>query len=137
MVLVLLAAFRHHGVPASFLWLPLLIAIQLALVLGLTLPLATLSAFFHDVQHALPIVLMMLFYVSPVFYPASRVPPPLRPLYFLTPFASLLTAYQSALYDGRMPAPRHLALAAAAALFFLWTGHAIFRRYRALLPEIV
>lgn len=137
LVLALLAVFHHHGVPASFLWLPVLIALQLILVLGLTLPIATMSAFFHDVQHALPIFLMMLFYVSPVFYPASRVPAAMRPVYLLNPFASLLTAYQSALYLGQPPAPRDLALAAGAALFFLWIGHAVFRRYRALLPEIV
>ncbi|HTG32221.1 MAG TPA: ABC transporter permease [Thermoanaerobaculia bacterium] len=137
LVLILLAAFHHGGVPAGYLWLPALILLQVALVLGLTLPIATLSAFFHDVQHALPLGLMVLFYVSPVFYPASLVPERLRPWYQLNPFAGLLTAYQSALYQGHAPAPGPLALTAAEALVIAGIGYAIFRRYRALLPEIV
>jgi lipopolysaccharide transport system permease protein len=137
LVLILLTAFHHGGVPAGYLWLPALILLQVALVLGLTLPIATLSAFFHDVQHALPIGLMVLFYVSPVFYPASLVPERLRAWYQLNPFAGLLTAYQSALYQGHAPAPGLLALTAAEALVIAGIGYAIFRRYRALLPEIV
>jgi lipopolysaccharide transport system permease protein len=137
LVLALLALFHHHGVPASFLWLPPLTVLLFALVLGLTLPIATASAFFHDVQHALPIALMILFYVSPVFYPAGLVPAAVRPLYLLNPFASLLTAFQSVLYLGRSPEPRHLAFAAASCLVLGGIGYAIFRRYRALLPEIV
>jgi lipopolysaccharide transport system permease protein len=137
LVLVLLTVFHHHGVPADYLWLPLLLALQLLLVLGLTLPIATLSAFFHDVQHALPIALMVLFYVSPVFYPASLVPEAARAAYLLNPFAGLLTAYQSALYEGHAPALGPLALTAAETLAIFGVGYAVFRRYRGLLPEIV
>jgi ABC-type polysaccharide/polyol phosphate export permease len=137
LVLALLTAFHHEGVPAGYLWLPVLIALQLLLVLGLTLPIATASAFFHDVQHALPIALMMLFYISPVFYPARLVPEAMRPFYQLNPFAGLLTAYQSALYDGRSPALGPLAVTAVEALLISGVGYGVFRRYRALLPEIV
>jgi lipopolysaccharide transport system permease protein len=137
LVLLLLTVFHHGGVPASYLWLPVLIALQLALVLGLTLPIATLSAFFHDVQHALPLGLMVLFYVSPVFYPASLVPEAARAWYQLNPFAGLLTAYQSVLYQGHSPALGLLALTAGEALAIAGIGYAIFRRYRGLLPEIV
>jgi ABC-type polysaccharide/polyol phosphate export permease len=136
-VLVLLAAFHHGGVPASFLWVPVLVVLQLALVLGLTLPIATASAFFHDVQHAIPIGLMILFYASPVFYPARLVPEAVRPFFSLNPFAGLLTLYHSALYDGRSPDLGLLALTAAEALLIACIGYAIFRRYRALLPEII
>lgn len=137
LVLVLLTAFHHQGLPVGYLWLPVLLLLQAALVLGLALPLATLSAFFHDVQHALPIGLMVLFYASPVFYPASLVPERVRLLYQLNPFAGLLTSYQSALYQGHAPAPGLLALTAAEALVIAGIGYAVFRRYRALLPEIV
>ena len=40
------------------------------MAIGLALPIATLSVFYYDVYHALPIALTTLFYLSPVFYPA-------------------------------------------------------------------
>lgn len=137
LVLGLLAAFHHHGAPGSFLWLPVLVVLQLALVLGLTLPIATASTFFHDIQHAVPIALMVLFYASPVFYPASMVPEAARPFYALNPFAGLLTLYHDVLYRGTSPDPATAALTAVEIALIAWIGYAIFRRYRALLPEIV
>lgn len=137
LVLVLLAVFHHHGMPASFLWLPVLVVLQLALVLGLTLGIATASSFFHDIQHAMPIGLMVLFYASPVFYPTTLVPEIARPLYALNPFAGLLTLFHSALYEGRTPDSWLAAATAAEIALIFWIGYAVFRRYRALLPEIV
>jgi ABC-type polysaccharide/polyol phosphate export permease len=137
LVLVLLAVFHHHGVPATFLWLPILVVLQLALVLGLTLATATASAFFHDIQHAVPIGLMVIFYASPVFYPASLVPEIAQPFFQLNPFAGLLTLYHNALYDGVAPDPSLTALTSIVIALTAWIGHALFRRYRALLPEIV
>src|SRR3989338_6061837 len=46
LVLLALAALHHHGVPASFAWLPWLVAMQVLLALGLMFPLAALSAFY-------------------------------------------------------------------------------------------
>lgn len=137
LVVALLAALHHGGVPASFLWLPILVVLQLALVLGLTLAIATASTFFHDIQHAMPIGLMILFYASPVFYPLHLVPEMARPFYMLNPFAGLLTLYHGALYEGSAPDPVLAAITAAEIALIAWIGYAIFRRYRALLPEIV
>jgi lipopolysaccharide transport system permease protein len=137
LVLAVLAIFHHGAVPDSYLLLPVLLLIQLLLVIGLALPIATLSVFYYDVYHALPIALTTLFYLSPVFYPAEMVPAAARDLYFLNPIAGLLTLYHDVLYWGRMPSPHLLAgmLLAAAAIYL--AGYALFRRYAAIFPEIV
>lgn len=137
LTVILLAAFLHHGVPVSFVWLPVLVLLTLLLVVGLALPIATLSALFHDVQHTVPIALMILFYASPVFYPAAMVPEAVRPFYLLNPFAGLLKLARSVLYEGRAPDPVLLAWTAVASALIAWFGHAFFRRYRPVLAEIV
>ena len=73
LVLAVLAIALHHHLPASFAFVPLLLAIQFLLTLGLQLPIAALAAFYKDVQDALPVLLSALFYLSPVFYPASMI----------------------------------------------------------------
>lgn len=137
LVILALLLFHHRGVPASLALLPLLVAIQLLLVIGLALPIATLSVFYYDVQHALPIALTSLFYLSPVFYPAGFVPAGLQPVYFLNPIAGLLTLYQEVLYAGRIPALWSLAAMLGAALVIYWLGYAVFNRYAAVFPEVV
>lgn len=137
-IAVLLLAIVHHGsVPASFALLPLLIAIQVLLAIGLAFPIATLSVFYSDVQHAMPILLLMLFYMSPVFYPASMVPDSLRSLYFLNPIAGLLTLYHDALYVGQWPSLRLLGLMLLTSIGLCGLGYAIFNRYKKLFAEIV
>src|SRR4029077_7052949 len=100
---VLLAVFLHHGLPPTFLWLPAIVLVTFVLAVGLALPIATLSALFHDVEHTVPIALMILFYLSPVFYPAKMVPPAVRPFYLLNPLAGLLRLSRSVLYEAGPP----------------------------------
>ncbi len=136
-IIVALVLWRHHGVPASFVLLPVLIAIQLLLTIGLVMPIATLAVFYTNVQHALPIALMSLFYVSPVFYPASRVPAAVRGLYMLNPIADLLTLYHTVMYEGRFPSAGLLFATAAVSVVLYLVGGMIFNRYQALFAEIV
>jgi lipopolysaccharide transport system permease protein len=137
LVLAVLLALHHQGLPASFALLPLLVALQILLSLGLVMPLAILSVFYNDVQHAMPVVLMVLFYASPVFYPARLVPEGVRRLYLLNPIAGLLTLYHEVLYEGRFPSAILLAGVTGASVLLFFTGYAIFNRYKTVLAEIV
>jgi lipopolysaccharide transport system permease protein len=137
LILAAMILLHHHGVPASFALVPLLIVLQVVLAIGLALPIATLSVFYYDIYHALPIALTSLFYLSPVFYPASMVPESLRTLYFLNPIAGLLTLYHEVVYAGQWPSAGLLAGTCAAAALVWVLGYAIFHRYAASFAEIV
>jgi lipopolysaccharide transport system permease protein len=137
LVVVALAVFHHAGVPVSFLLLPVLTLFLLLVTLGLTLTAVTMSVFFQDLQHGLPAALMMLMYLSPVFYPAEFVPPAFRPAFQLNPIAAVLTLFHETLYEGRVPSLAHLGRAAAVSVVVCLIGYAIFRRQRDLFPEIV
>jgi len=134
---IVLAAQLHHTVPASFVLLPWLFLLILLTVLGLTFPVAAASAFYYDIKHALPVALMTLFYLSPVFYPSRIVPEPFRVVYFLNPLAGLLTLCQTVLYDGAWPSIGLLTVATAYSVLVFVLGFVVFNKYEALYPEIV
>lgn len=136
-ILGLLIVLHHHGVPSSYALVPVLIVLQVVLAVGLALPIATLSVFYYDIHHALPIALTSLFYLSPVFYPASMVPVEMQPFYFLNPFAGLLTLYHEVVYAGHWPEASLLGGTAAAAALVWVIGYAVFHRYAASFAEIV
>lgn len=137
LVLLALALGLHHRVPDSWVLLPVLVLLQIAMAVGLTLPIATLSVFYHDVYHALPIALTSLFYLSPVFYPASLVPEAYRTLYLLNPLAGLLTLYHDVLYAGQWPSATLLAGTMVQVAVVYALGYAVFHRYAAVFAEIV
>ncbi len=137
LVVAVLAIFHHGALPSSFLLLPLLVAIQCALTLGLALPTAAMSVFFHDIEHALPVGLTMLAYLSPVYYPVALVPEALRTIYLFNPIAVVLTLYHRVLYEGAWPSAAHLGAAALIATTVYLLGYAAFRYHRAFIPETV
>ncbi len=137
LVLAALAIFHHGGVPIGFAFFPLLVVLLLLAVAGIVLPLSVISIFFYDVEHALPVLAMMLFYISPVFYPVSMVPDVIRPFFFLNPLSGLISLHHSALYEGVVPP---LALLGGMTLFSVGVavlGYLIFDRYRATCAEVV
>jgi homopolymeric O-antigen transport system permease protein len=136
-VLVVLFIFHYDFIPSSLMLLPVLILIQVVLTAGLMFPLAVISVLFYDVQHALPILIASVFYLTPVFYPASLIPKEIRPLYYLNPFAGLLSLYHTVLYEAAWPSLTLLGSVSAAAAGILVLGYWVFRRYKGVCVEIV
>jgi ABC-type polysaccharide/polyol phosphate export permease len=135
--IVALLLIHHQGVPTELAWLPVFLVLQIMLTVGLVLPIATLSVFYDDVQHALPVALLMLFYISPVLYPVEMVPEALLGAYFLNPIAGLMTLYQTVLYEGAAPSWGVLWWTSSLSVIFFLGGLLIFRRYRSVFPEIL
>lgn len=129
-LLLLLGLMAYHGQPVgprALLVFPLALLSMLAAA-GPGLALAALNVTYRDVRHALPFLLQLLLYAAPVFYPASAVPPGLRPLLDLNPMVPLIDAFRAALFGGPLPLAR-VALAAALSLASMLLGYWYFRRF--------
>ncbi len=88
--------FQGYG-HASWLWLLLILPLQVLLTWGLACFLAALNVFVRDVGELLGLVLMIWFFVTPVIYPFSFVPPGLRAFLLWNPMAHLVGLYRGAL----------------------------------------
>lgn len=118
-----LLIFRHLSVTVFL--LPLAYAPLVLLSLGLAWLLASFGVYVRDVGHGIAIVVQMLFFLSPVFYPASAVPEALRGLLFLNPLTVILTTFRQTLLWGEIPdwgawAALTAATAAVALLGYWW-----------------
>lgn len=136
-LLVPFLVFFRVPVGAAILWLPLIMAIQLVFVLGLSLWLSGFATLYDDVNFLVTFGFNCLFYLSPVVYPASLVPRAMRGVYDLNPVATLLAAYRPVLLDASAPALEPLLWAGAAALALFVTGLAVFRRLAWRFAEVL
>jgi len=107
---------------------PLIFVIQLCLTLGLSLFLSSFIVFFRDVRFILPLMLQMLMYLSPVFYPIDQVPGNLLPFYLLNPVAVILDSFRRVALYGLPPRWGYLTYAALVSLLVLWVGYLYFKR---------
>lgn len=84
--------------------LPFLQMLQLGLTVSLGYILAALNVTFRDTQHTLGVVLLLMFYLTPVFYSIENVPEVYQLLYACNPMVVLIEAYRSILLRGLPPA---------------------------------
>jgi ABC-type polysaccharide/polyol phosphate export permease len=103
---VLIGILLLTGISPDWTWLagiPALIALQLALLCGLAILVATLNVYVRDVTPAINAGLMLLFYVTPILYPLSQVPDGYRQLLMLNPLTPLIEAWRALFMDGELP----------------------------------
>jgi ABC-type polysaccharide/polyol phosphate export permease len=104
-----------------------LLAIYIAFAVGIGGFLAALQVMLRDVEHGLASLLLFVFYATPILYPATLVPQPLRDWLWMNPFAQLSERLrESLLLGGGLHAPD--ALLAVAAVVVLAAGLAFFER---------
>jgi ABC-type polysaccharide/polyol phosphate export permease len=109
-------------------WVPLILAVQVAFTLGIALLASAVVVYLRDLRHALPLILQLGLFVTPVAFPLDIVPPSLRPLYVaLYPLAAVIDAYRRTVLLGQPPTSL-LAVGAAASVVVLLCGYAAFKR---------
>ncbi len=112
----------------SLLVLPVILAIQFLLSAALGYLVSTAQVRFRDTQHSLGVILLLLFYLTPVFYDASVVPARFQFVYQLNPLVHLIRAYRAILTRGEFPNPLSVAGLAVFAGLLLWLGLFVFNR---------
>jgi lipopolysaccharide transport system permease protein len=127
----------HVNVLWAFLFLPLLIAIELCLVLGVSLLVSTFNVFYRDLQQLVGYVLLAVFFLTPIFYAKSSIPPKIQFIVKYNPIAALMSGYQDTFYAGALPSWHALAFAALFAIFVLGVGVGYFNRFREAFVEYI
>lgn len=79
--------------------LPVLIALQFILTLSLAYVIAALNVLFRDVGHLVPVLLQLMFFMTPIFYDASMIPEKFQTLYRLNPMVLFVESYRSILLE--------------------------------------
>jgi ABC-type polysaccharide/polyol phosphate export permease len=130
-VSILLLLFVITGVlpkPTSA-WVPVLVVVQVVFTAGVVLVISSLSVYFRDIRHALPILLQVGLFATPVAYGLDAIPSSLQQIYALfNPLGPLIDGYRRTVLLGQGPDWSLVALAATAAVVWMVAGYAIFKR---------
>lgn len=89
--------------PLTVLWLPFFLLLLMATTLGPALLLAALNVHARDVKHALPLVLQVLFFATPIVYPLDAVPSPWRGVLLLNPLTAVVDGLRRTGVEGVAP----------------------------------
>ena len=141
--LAVFMVFAHMDFSIRLLWLPVILAIQLVMTIGLSMLIASSYVFFRDVQHLLEPFLLAWFFLSPIIYPLSMISE--RPKFWMilkwNPMLPLLELYHRVLYFPsyeQLPLrPESFLAAALYAIAFFIVGLYVLHRNEAEMVKVL
>jgi lipopolysaccharide transport system permease protein len=136
-VLVALVAWFHLVPGPQVLLLPLFLLVATSLALSLALWLGPISVRYRDVGHALPFLIQVWLYASPVAYPETIVPERWRPLYDLNPMVGVISGFRWALLGSAPPDLLAMGVSIAVIAVLLAGGLVFFRKMERSFADII
>ena len=135
---------------AHFVWVPLIIVYTVLAALTISFVGAAINVYYRDMGQALPVLLSLMMYLSPVIYPLQLVKDKLLvqqaagewsnllyTLYTLNPLAGIIDAFQNVVLRGLPPDWWALLPGAMTVAVLLPLSYAFFKRAESWFADVI
>ena len=133
----LVAAYGRFELSLSLLWLPLMAVLALLTAFGIGLWLSALNVQYRDIQHAVPFLVQIWLFATPIAYPSSLLAEPWRTIYGLNPMVGVVEGFRWGLLGSGRPPGMPLVVSTAAALALVVSGAFFFRRVERTFADVI
>jgi len=96
-LLIPMLIYYHVAVTWQFLLLPLFALLGTIQALGVGMWLAALNVKYRDIRYAIPFLVQLWLFASPVIYPASLVPPKWKWVLAINPMTGVIEGFRSSI----------------------------------------
>ena len=135
MVLGIFMAVFQFTPPITILLLPLILALEFILVLGIALPLSVLNVKFKDTEFIWGVVISAGFFLTPIFYQFDMLPQAIQNVLQFSPMVQLVTMAHHVVLYGILPSINTILYALGSISTITVIGYLIFRKYQARIAE--
>jgi lipopolysaccharide transport system permease protein len=141
--LLLAVLMFWYGVPltAAALWSVPAIALLLVFLLGLGLFLSAFQVRYRDVGLAMPVLMQVWLFATPVIYPLDAVraalPPPLYAVYTINPMAGIVDTFRRGVVLHQSPDVQALAVGAVVAVLLAPAAYVYFKYAERTVADVV
>jgi lipopolysaccharide transport system permease protein len=138
-LLILLGMLLWFGITPSWavLLLPLFLLMASLTALAVGLWSAPLNVKYRDINIAVPVLIQLWMYASPIVYPLSLVPEKWHGIYSLNPMVSVISGFRWALLNGSRPDFDVIIVSIIGVVALLWSGLVFFKRAEPTFADIV
>ena len=126
-IVMLVTRVRFH-VSILIFWIPLIYLLVFSCGVGMIL--SALSVKFRDVTHLYGVLMMVLMYATPIFYPIEALPENVARFIRLNPLYIILNLFRELMLYGRIPPAGSWLLGAAMSVAMFLVGALVFDRLR-------
>ncbi len=129
-ILMLIYVFLFGLPPATTLLLPLIILPLCLFTVGVSWIISALGVYIRDLSHITTVIISMLMFLSPIFYPISALPEALHPILMASPLTPTLEGAKDVLFWGKIPSLTQLALTYVISGVIFTLGFTLFQKLR-------
>jgi lipopolysaccharide transport system permease protein len=136
---ILVGMFFYFKVALTWaaLWVVPLLLLQMMVMFTVILITSSVQVYFRDIGHALPLVMQLWLYATPIAYPLSSVPDWLLPTYMLNPMVGIIDGYRRALLHGQAPDFHYLAIAYVTVAIAICIAYVSFKRAERTFADVI
>src|ERR1043166_8946859 len=134
---IVLMIYYHVQVTWAIAMTPVLVLLATLLALGVGMWLSALNVKYRDIRYAIPFLMQIWMFASPIIYPLSMVPAKWRWVFALNPLTGIIQNFRIALFGTQPFEWNSLALSAAITLAVLVYSAYSFRSMERHFADIV
>jgi len=123
--------------PVQILLVPVLAVLTLAVALGIGLWLSALNVRYRDIRLAVPFLIMVGLFVTPIVYPFDSVPESVQPIYAINPMVGVLETFRWMLFPAAEWPGALILIPLGAALLLVITGAWFFARSERSFADVI
>jgi ABC-type polysaccharide/polyol phosphate export permease len=136
-VLALVMLVTSTAPTPQIVWLPLVLVVQVAFTIGAVLLLSITIVYFRDLGQALPLMLQLGLFATPVAYAATTITDQTGAWYaVVNPLVGIIDSYRACVVGGAAPPWELLGPSALGALIYLGAGALVFKRYEVGIADV-
>lgn len=98
---------------------------------------SSFQARFRDIGVAMPLLLQVLMFTTPVVYSSAAIPQSVKAIYFANPLAILIEAFRQAAASGVSPDVSEMIFCGTVSIVCLVFSYILFKRLDATLPDVI
>lgn len=131
-LIVLVAVMFATGAPfyMSLLYSPIPLFFLLVLTMGVGLILATATTFFTDIKYLYGVLIMLLSFMTPLFYPIEIIPQEFLFFFKVNPLYAAVSSFRDIVLYGAFPQTKFLLYLIITSIIALVVGVFLFYRYQ-------
>ncbi|MFN8505818.1 ABC transporter permease [Kouleothrix sp.] len=138
LLILLVASVIINGIPPwTLLLIPVVVLPLLFLCLGLSWFLSSLGLFVRDISYVVALVVQVLFFVTPIFYPLEAIPAPFQTVIRLNPLTSVVENMRRVVLWGWVPSWAGLGLWLVATGSVMLLGYTWFMKTKKAFADVI
>lgn len=116
------------GLSKYIIFYPIILIIQYILQLGIAFILSAATVYFRDLEHFVQIIIMLMFYATPIVYSGDSIPDAFKSIIYLNPMAHIIEGYRDIFYNQVMPDFKSLGIVFIVSVATCVIGYFIFKK---------